>query len=139
MCWTKDQKLLSCASDRYVKMFDPYNTQPGAKPIWSHLGTNAYTSLSRHRSANSFAASSGVIEIFDLERHSSAPEVLKWPTSTDTITAVSNFRSAGFPYELRTIPDHRVGMEYCLMAQEKFRWLNVVRLTDYTSGFVQPD
>lgn len=89
MCWTKDQKLLTCASDRQIKMFDPYNTGPGAKPIWSHLGTNAYTSLSHHRSNNSFAAASGVIEIFDLERNSSAPEVLKWPTSTDTITSVS--------------------------------------------------
>jgi WD repeat and SOF domain-containing protein 1 len=89
MCWTRDQKLLTCASDRYIKMFDPYNTSPGAKPIWSNLGTNAYTGLSHHRSTNSFAASSGVIEIFDLERHSSTPEVLKWPSSTDTITSVS--------------------------------------------------
>jgi WD repeat and SOF domain-containing protein 1 len=89
MCWTRDQKLLTCASDCYIKMFDPYNISSGAKPIWANLGTNAYTSLSHHRSKNSFAASSGVIEIFDLERHSSTPEVLKWPSSTDTITSVS--------------------------------------------------
>jgi len=89
MCWTRDQKLLTCASDRYIKMFDPYNTSPAAKPVWANPGTNAYTSLSHHRSKNSFAASSGVIEVFDLERHSSTPEVLKWPTSTETINSVA--------------------------------------------------
>lgn len=87
--WTNDSKLLTCAADRSIKLFDPYNTASGAKPLWSHLGTNAYTSLSTHRSKNSFAASSGVIEVFDLDRPSSTPEVLKWPNSTDTITAVS--------------------------------------------------
>lgn len=89
MCWTKQQKLLTCASDRYIKMFDPYNTAPGTAPTATWLGTNAFTSLSHHRSKNAFAASSGVISIYDLERSTAPPEVLKWPTSTDTITNVS--------------------------------------------------
>lgn len=89
MCWTKDQKLLTCATDRTVKLFDPSNTTSGAAPISSWLGTNAFTSISHHRSRNSFAVSSGAISIYDLERHTAAPEVLQWPTSTDTITNVS--------------------------------------------------
>lgn len=89
MSFTRDQKLLTCASDRYIKLFDPYHTPSGATPLATWLGTNAFTSLSHHRSNNSFAASSGVISIYDLERHTAPPEVLKWPTSTDTITNVS--------------------------------------------------
>ena len=89
MSWTKEQKLLTCASDRTIKLFDPYNTTSGTGPAETWLGTNAFTSLSHHRSKNSFAASSGVISIYDLERHTAPPEVLKWPSSTDTITAVS--------------------------------------------------
>ncbi|KFY23715.1 hypothetical protein V493_05697 [Pseudogymnoascus sp. VKM F-4281 (FW-2241)] len=88
MSWTRDQKLLTCASDRSIKLFDPYNTQSGSAPLATWLGTNAFTGISHHRSNNSFAASSGVISIYDLERFTAPPEVLKWPTSTDTITTV---------------------------------------------------
>lgn len=90
MCWTKsEQKLLSCGSDRNIQLFDPYNTPSDAPPIATWLGANAFTGLSHHRSRNAFAASSGVISVYDLERHAAAPEVLHWPTSTDTITAVA--------------------------------------------------
>ncbi|OBT80343.1 WD repeat and SOF domain-containing protein 1 [Pseudogymnoascus sp. 05NY08] len=88
MSWTRDQKLLTCASDRSIKLFDPYNTPSGTAPLATWLGTNAFTGISHHRSQNSFAASSGVISIYDLERFTAPPEVLKWPTSTDTITTV---------------------------------------------------
>lgn len=87
--WTRDQKLLTCAADRTVKLFDPYNTQSEAAPISSWLGSGAFTSLSHHRSKNAFAAASSVISIYDLEKHTAAPEVLHWPTSTDTITNVA--------------------------------------------------
>ena len=89
MCWTKDQKLLTCASDRTIKLFDPYNTPSGTAPSATWLGTNAFTSISHHRTKNSFAASSGVISIYDLERQTAPPETLKWPNATDTITTVS--------------------------------------------------
>ena len=90
MSWTRDQKLLTCGSDRKIQLFDPYHTPAEAPPISTWLGNNGFTSLSHHRSKNAFAASSGsVINIYDLDRHSAAPEVLQWPTSTDTITAVS--------------------------------------------------
>ncbi|KAI1041571.1 hypothetical protein LB505_001760 [Fusarium chuoi] len=87
--WTRDQKLLTCAADRTIKLFDPYNTPSEAAPISSWLGNGAFTSLSHHRSKNSFAAASSVINIYDLERHTAAPEILKWPTSIDTITDVA--------------------------------------------------
>ncbi|ORY55078.1 U3 small nucleolar RNA associated protein [Pseudomassariella vexata] len=89
MSWTRDQKLLTCAADRYVKLFDPYQTNSDSAPISTWLGTNAFTSLSHHRSRNAFAAASSVISIYDLERHTAAPEILQWPNSTDTITNVS--------------------------------------------------
>lgn len=88
MTWTKDSKLLTCAADRSIKLYDPYNTENDSAPISTWLGTNAFTSLSHHRSRNAFAASSGVISIYDLERHTAAPEVIQWPSSTDTITDV---------------------------------------------------
>ncbi|KZZ91488.1 U3 small nucleolar RNA associated protein [Moelleriella libera RCEF 2490] len=87
--WTRDEKLLTCAADRTIKLYDPYNTKPDSKPLSSWLGSGAFASLSHHRSRNAFAASSGEISIYDLERHSAAPEVLKWPTSVDTITSVA--------------------------------------------------
>lgn len=109
MTWSRDQKLLTvscirlflpsktsiadmqsfqCAADRTIKLFDPYNTPSESTPLNSWLGTNAFTSLSHHRSKNAFAAASGVISIYDLDNYSAAPEVLKWPSAVDTITSV---------------------------------------------------
>jgi len=88
MSWTRDKKLLTCAADRTIKLFDPYNTPSGAAPAATWLGANAFTSISHHRSNDSFAVASSVISIYDLERQNAPPEVLQWPTSTDTITCV---------------------------------------------------
>lgn len=90
MCWTQDQKLLTCASDKTIKLFSPYDTPSQSPPLATYLGTTAYTSLSHHRSLPHFAASSSVISVYDLTRTSSTPlQTLHWPTSTDTITTVS--------------------------------------------------
>ncbi|KAI9827119.1 MAG: hypothetical protein M1819_007010 [Sarea resinae] len=90
MCWTKDQKLLSCASDRTVKLFDPYNTPSGTAPMATYLGKTAFTGVTHHRSLPTFAASSSNISIYDLSRPSSSPmQTLAWPTSTDTINTVA--------------------------------------------------
>ncbi|KAL8776413.1 MAG: hypothetical protein Q9203_003325 [Teloschistes exilis] len=90
MCWTQDRKLLTCASDKSIKLFDPYNTSSGARPLATYLGSNAYTGVSHHRSEPTFAASSSVISVYDLNRSSSAPlQTLQWPTSSDTITTLS--------------------------------------------------
>lgn len=90
MCWTKDKKLLSCASDKSIKLFDPYNTPSEATPIATYLGQTAFTSLSHHRDLSTFAAASSVISIYDVSRASAAPlQTLHWPTSIDTINALA--------------------------------------------------
>ena len=90
MCWTKDKKLLSCASDKSIKLFDPYNTSPGTAPIATYLGQTAFTGISHHRSLLNFAASSNVISIYDLSRATATPvQTLHWPTSTDTINTLA--------------------------------------------------
>ncbi|KAL8654647.1 MAG: hypothetical protein Q9210_001369 [Variospora velana] len=90
MCWTKDRKLITCASDKSIKLFDPYNTTPGSPPLTTYLGSAAYTSVSHHRSQATFAASSNIISVYDLNRSSSAPlQTLHWPTQTDTITTLA--------------------------------------------------
>ena len=90
MCWTKDQKLLSCASDKTIKLFDPYNTSPKASSAATYLGSAAFTGISHHRLLPNFAASSNVISVYDLNRHSSPPmQTLHWPTSTDTINTLA--------------------------------------------------
>lgn len=90
ICWTLDRKILSCASDKTVKLFDPYNQAPDSRPLATYLGQSPFTSVSHHRDLPSFAASSSVISVYDLSRPSSAPtQTLHWPTSVDTITSVA--------------------------------------------------
>ena len=90
VCWTRDRKLLSCGTDRTVKVFDPYSTSSGNAPTATYLGSAAFTGLSHHRSQPSFAVSSNQISIYDLSRPSSTPtQTLSWPSSVDTFTSVS--------------------------------------------------
>ena len=90
MCWTPDRKLVSCAADKTVKIWDPYNSQQSDPPLTTYLGQMSFTSVSHHRSHETIAASSSSIHIYDLSRSSSAAtQTLKWPTSTDTINSVS--------------------------------------------------
>ena len=90
LCWTRDQKLLSCASDKSIKLFDPYNSQPKSAPLATYLGQGAFTGISHHRSLPNFAASSSVVSIYDLTRPSNTPlQTLQWPTSADTITTLA--------------------------------------------------
>lgn len=90
ICWTPDRKILSCASDKTVKLFDPYNSSAEAPPAATFLGQTPFTGVSHHRDQPAFAASSSVISIYDMSRPSStASQTLHWPTSTDTITSVA--------------------------------------------------
>ena len=90
MCWTRDRKLLTCASDKSIKLFDPYNTLSGTAPTATYLGQTAFTGVSHHRTLPNFAASSSVISIYDLSRSAAvALQTLHWPTSTDTINTVA--------------------------------------------------
>jgi WD repeat and SOF domain-containing protein 1 len=90
LCWTPERRLISCAADKTIKVWDPYNSQKGGPPLATYLGQSAFTSVSHHRDLPSFAASSSSIYIYDLSRGSSAPtQTLSWPTSTDTINAIA--------------------------------------------------
>ena len=90
MAWTQDQKLLSCGSDKAVKLYDPYNNPSNSAPTATWLGQNAFTGITRHRTEPAFAVSSSTISLYDLNRPSSTPtQTLSWPTSIDTITALS--------------------------------------------------
>jgi DDB1- and CUL4-associated factor 13 len=90
MCWTPDRKLVSCGTDKTVKVWDPYGADAKAVPVATYLGHAAFTSISHHRSQPSIAAASSSLSIYDLSRPSSAPtQTIQWPTSTDTINAVS--------------------------------------------------
>lgn len=90
MCWTQDQKLLSCGTDKTVKLYDPYNTPSNSAPVNTWLGEGAYTAITRHRTHPTFAVASSVISLFDINQPSSVPtQTMQWPTSIDTITALS--------------------------------------------------
>jgi WD repeat and SOF domain-containing protein 1 len=90
MCWTRDRKLLTCAADKSIKLFDPYNAQAKSPPVATYLGQVGFTGLSHHRSMPNFAASSTVISIYDLSRATATPtQILHWPTSTETINNVA--------------------------------------------------
>jgi len=90
LSWTKDQKIITCASDKSVKVFDPYNTSSGTPPLATYLGNAAFTGVSHHRSLPNFATSSNVISIYDLSRSSAIPtQTLQWPTSDNTINTLA--------------------------------------------------
>ncbi|KAF2102068.1 WD40 repeat-like protein [Rhizodiscina lignyota] len=87
MAWTRDKQLLTCAADKTVKLYDPYNTPSDSAPTTTFFGSGAFTSISHHRHLPSFAVASSVISIYDTSRPSSAPsQTLQWPTTVDTIT-----------------------------------------------------
>lgn len=133
MCWTRDKKLLTCAADKTVKLYDPYNSSSDSAPLATFFGSGAFTSLSHHRSLPSFAVSSGAISVYDTNRPSSTPsQTLKWPTTIDTITTcafnqseTSVIISAGTDrslilYDLRTSsPLHRTVLT---LATNKVCW-----------------
>ena len=90
MTWTRDRKLVTCASDRTIRMFDPYNAAAASLPAATWLGQTAFTGVSHHRFLPNFAASSNVIGIYDLSRSSTIPlQTMHWPTSTDTINTLA--------------------------------------------------
>jgi DDB1- and CUL4-associated factor 13 len=91
LCWSQDKKLLSCAADKTIKIWEPYASKNNAPPVATWLGKEAYTSISHHRREPAFAVSSSSgISVYDTTRPGASPSVkLAWPNSVDTITSCS--------------------------------------------------
>ncbi|KAL7271199.1 Protein sof1 [Rhizina undulata] len=113
MCFTSvggEQRLLSCASDRTVKLWDP-NMAAGSVPVATYLGPHAFSGVSHHRNDHTFATASSVIDIWDSTR-SKPVTTLQWGADTiNTVkfnqTETSILASAGTDrtlilYDLRT-------------------------------------
>lgn len=85
--WTRDKHLLTCAADKTVKLFDPYNSASNSLPKATYFGSTAFNSITHHRTAPSFAVASSQISIYDINSPGSTPsQTLVWPTTVDTVT-----------------------------------------------------
>jgi len=90
MCWTRDNRLITCGSDRQIQLFEPYSQSSKSPPKATWHGNAAFTSISHHRSLPTFAAASSVVSIYDTARTSGAPiQNLVWPSAIDTINYVT--------------------------------------------------
>ncbi|KAK6346956.1 rRNA-processing protein sof1 [Orbilia brochopaga] len=91
MCYTDDGRLLTCASDQKVKLWDhPSNmqqesTRDGVSPIMTYLGANSFNSITHHRYDKIFATASSSITVWDVLR-SDPIQTLSW--GSDSITTV---------------------------------------------------
>ncbi|KAA8895379.1 WD40-repeat-containing domain protein [Sphaerosporella brunnea] len=89
LCFTSvggDQRLLSCSTDRTVKMWDPAANASGDNtPVATYFGTGAFNAVSHHKNDQNFATASSVVEIWDWERQKPI-STLQW--GYDTIHTV---------------------------------------------------
>lgn len=92
LSWSQEGRVLSCASDKKINLWDPYNTpKTNAAPIASWIGNEPYTSISHHRSESAFAVcASSSIHIHDTTRPNSRPtSILSWPSAVSSLTSCS--------------------------------------------------
>jgi WD repeat and SOF domain-containing protein 1 len=89
LCFTSvggDRRLLSCASDRTVKMWDPdINAEGNNAPVVTYFGNYGFNAVSHHRNDRNFATASSVIDIWDWDRQKPIT-TLQW--GADTINTV---------------------------------------------------
>ncbi|KAI5793079.1 WD40-repeat-containing domain protein [Geopyxis carbonaria] len=106
-----DRRLLSCASDRTVKMWDPDMPASSNVPVETYFGEGAFNGVTHHRNDHSFATASSVVDVWDWTRQKPIT-TLRW--GVDTVHCVkfnqietSILASAGgdrtlIMYDLRT-------------------------------------
>ncbi|KAF8251097.1 WD40 repeat-like protein [Wilcoxina mikolae CBS 423.85] len=89
LCFTSvggDRRLLSCASDRTVKMWDPdVNADGNNTPVATYFGNYGFNAVTHHRNDRNFATASSVIDIWDWERQKPIT-TLQW--GADTVNTV---------------------------------------------------
>ncbi|KAH0608994.1 uncharacterized protein H6S33_001222 [Morchella sextelata] len=90
LCFTnlagESQRLLSCASDRTVKLWDPYAAaDAGNVPVATYLGAGAFNGVTHHRAESTFATAGSTIEVWDATR-SKPVASMNW--GVDTINTV---------------------------------------------------
>ncbi|KAF3917465.1 hypothetical protein ABW21_db0209142 [Orbilia brochopaga] len=98
MCYTDDGRLLTCASDQKVKLWDhPENSKQDSVrdqekssrdeviPVMTFSGANSFNSVTHHRYDKIFATASSSIGIWDISR-SNPIQTLGW--GSDSITTV---------------------------------------------------
>ncbi|KAF3179201.1 rRNA-processing protein sof1 [Orbilia oligospora] len=116
MCYSDDGKLLTCASDQKIKLWDHPSKLEGKstgdqiKPLMTYLGANSFNSITHHRYDQVFATASSSIGIWDISR-SKPTSNLNWgsdsinvvrfnPTETSILASAGADRSLVF-YDLR--------------------------------------
>jgi len=93
LCYTVDGRLLSCSTDKLIKLWDleskevqpKSNSFANVKPVQTYVGTQGYNAIDHHRNDAIFATSSSVIDIWD-EHRTQPTATLSW--GVDTINAV---------------------------------------------------
>ncbi|KAK2459715.1 hypothetical protein APHAL10511_008266 [Amanita phalloides] len=86
LCFSGEERLLSCGVDRYVKLWAVGN-DPSDTLLNTFSGKSAFNSIDHHLSDPVFATASNLVQIWD-ETKSAPISNLTFPTSTETITAV---------------------------------------------------
>jgi WD repeat and SOF domain-containing protein 1 len=106
-----DRRLLSCASDKTVKMWDPDVANSSNVPVETYFGASGFNAITHHRADRTFATASSVVDIWDWTRQKPVT-TLQW--GAETVTTVkfnqietSILASAGtdrtlIMYDLRT-------------------------------------
>ena len=92
ICYTPEGKLLSCASDQSIKLWNHKSGGGGDNdddspkgPLMTYLGGSSFNSISHHRSEAAFATASSQISIWDSTR-SKPMTTMNW--GVDSITTV---------------------------------------------------
>ncbi|RPA73862.1 U3 small nucleolar RNA associated protein [Ascobolus immersus RN42] len=80
-----EQRILTCAADKSVKLWDAEVMDAASKPLMTYLGLNGFNSVTHHRKDRIFATGSGAVDIWDVTR-SKPVSTLTW--GADTINAV---------------------------------------------------
>ena len=93
LCWSPSSHLISCAADKTIKIWSPYDLSSTKRPtpLNTYLTSTATNSVTHHRTSPLIAASgsSPTISLYDTSRPSSTPsQTLAYPTASDTITCV---------------------------------------------------